>query len=219
MSASMPDEERTERETLQFDRMIPQLENSTGVLCAGCGTPIGTEYFQVNGNVLCGRCRQSIEAAAEKPRGVWPLVVAGVYGLGAGIGGAAIYYAVIAIAHLEIGIVAILIGYMVGYSVRKGARGRGGRRFQILAAALTYASVALAYTPIAVGHTVSNLGFLFGVIAALPVLMVVSSLPFGLISAFIIFIGMKQAWRMTAAPALEILGPYRVGTDLASASA
>jgi hypothetical protein len=213
MSASMPDEERTERETLQFDRMIPQLENSTGVLCAGCGTPIGTEYFQVNGNVLCGRCRQSIEAA------VWPLVVAGVYGLGAGIGGAAIYYAVIAIAHLEIGIVAILIGYMVGYSVRKGARGRGGRRFQILAAALTYASVALAYTPIAVGHTVSNLGFLFGVIAALPVLMVVSSLPFGLISAFIIFIGMKQAWRMTAAPALEILGPYRVGTDLASASA
>jgi hypothetical protein len=219
MSASMPDEERTERETLQFDRMIPQLENSTGVLCAGCGTPIGTEYFQVNGNVLCGRCRQSIEAAAETPRGVWPLVVAGVYGLGAGIGGAAIYYAVIAIAHLEIGIVAILIGYMVGYSVRKGARGRGGRRFQILAAALTYASVALAYTPIAVGHTVSNLGFLFGVIAALPVLMVVSSLPFGLISAFIIFIGMKQAWRMTAAPALEILGPYRVGTDLASASA
>jgi hypothetical protein len=215
----MPDEERTERETLQFDRMIPQLENSTGVLCAGCGTPIGTEYFQVNGNVLCGRCRQSIEAAAETPRGVWPLVVAGVYGLGAGIGGAAIYYAVIAIAHLEIGIVAILIGYMVGYSVRKGARGRGGRRFQILAAALTYASVALAYTPIAVGHTVSNLGFLFGVIAALPVLMVVSSLPFGLISAFIIFIGMKQAWRMTAAPALEILGPYRVGTDLASASA
>jgi hypothetical protein len=215
----MPDEERTERETLQFDRMIPQLENSTGVLCAGCGTPIGTEYFQVNGNVLCGRCRQSIEAAAEAKRGVWSLVVAGVYGLGAGIGGAAIYYAVIAIAHLEIGIVAILIGYMVGYSVRKGARGRGGRRFQILAAALTYASVALAYTPIAVGHTVSNLGFLFGVIAALPVLMVVSSLPFGLISAFIIFIGMKQAWRMTAAPALEILGPYRVGTDLASASA
>jgi hypothetical protein len=78
MSASMPDEERTERETLQFDRMIPQLENSTGVLCAGCGTPIGTEYFQVNGNVLCGRCRQSIEAAAEAPRGVLPLVVVGV---------------------------------------------------------------------------------------------------------------------------------------------
>jgi hypothetical protein len=56
---------------------------------------------------------------------------------------------VIAIANLEIGIVAILIGYMVGYSVRKGAGGRGGRRFQIVAVALTDASVALAYAPLA----------------------------------------------------------------------
>src|SRR5258708_3197232 len=72
------------------------------------------------------------------------------FGFGAGGVGAAIYYGVIAIAPLEIGIVAILIGYMVGYSVRKGADGRGGRRFQVLAAVLTYCSVALAYAPLAV---------------------------------------------------------------------
>ena len=59
------------------------------------------------------------------------MVAAGALGLGAGIVGAAIYYAVIAITHLEIGIVAILIGYMVGRAVRKGARGHGGLRFQI----------------------------------------------------------------------------------------
>jgi hypothetical protein len=53
--------------------------------------------------------------------------------------------------------------------------------------------------------------FLLALIAALPVLTVVGSFPSGLISAFIIFIGMRQAWRMTGAPRLEVRGPYRVG--------
>jgi hypothetical protein len=181
-----------------------------------------------------------------------PLITAGAFGLGAGIVGAAIYYAVIAIANLEIGIVAILIGYMVGYAVRKGARGRGGRRFQVLAVALTYASVALAYTPLAFKQVLDTdrdpqkttaatasvedsaaiatdsqpaettrpsgrgalfaLVFLLALIAALPVMVVIGSFPSGLISALIIFIGMRQAWLMTGVPVLQILGPYRVGT-------
>jgi hypothetical protein len=53
--------------------------------------------------------------------------------------------------------------------------------------------------------------FLAVLIAALPVIVVFGSFPSGLISAFIIFIGMRQAWRMTGAPLLQILGPYRVG--------
>jgi len=60
---------------------------------------------------------------------------------------------------------------------------------------------------------------LLAVVAALPVLVVVGSLPMGLISAFIIFVGMKQAWRMTGAPLVQILGPYRVGAAPASTSA
>ena len=42
-------------------------------------------------------------------------------------------------------------------------------------------------------------------------LVVAGSFPSGLISAFIIFIGMRQAWQMTGVPLLKILGPYRVG--------
>ena len=166
----------------------------------------------------------------------------------AGVVGAAIYYGVIAITNFEIGIVAIVIGYMVGWAVRKGAGDRGGRRFQILATALTYGAVALAYTPLvfmessdrtsqeAMALTKTGASeatpaadsgpdtepaaqrgfaigmvFLLGFIAALPVLMVVGSLPSGLISAAIIFFGMRQAWVMTGVPRLEISGPYRVG--------
>jgi hypothetical protein len=61
--------------------------------------------------------------------------------------------------------------------------------------------------------------FAFGFIAALPVLMVVGSLPSGLISAAIIFFGLRQAWVMTGVPSLRISGPYRVGSEPASTPA
>src|SRR5262245_12541106 len=250
-------------QTLQFDRVdaasagAPVLV-SPSVVCAGCQLAIKTQYYDVNGRALCGACRAAVMAAAEMPTGIMPLAKAAALGTGAGIVGAGIYYAVIAIAHLEIGIVAILIGYMVGYSVRKGAEGRGGRRFQVLAALLTYLSVALAYAPLAIqeamsqkpaaqsasvpaapaagtladangagrpsparpsrGRSVLGLTIFLGLMVALPVLVVIGSLPSGLISAFIIFIGMRQAWKMTAKPIIKVLGPYRVGVQPAAAS-
>jgi hypothetical protein len=45
----------------------------------------------------------------------------------------------------------------------------------------------------------------------LPVLSVLGSMPGGLLSAAIIAFGMHQAWQMTAAPQLQVSGPYRVG--------
>jgi len=176
------------------------------------------------------------------PRG-WKLPIkAGLFGLGAAIVGAILYYAVVAITDFEIGIVAIAIGYIVGYAVRRGASGHGGRRFQVLALALTYWSVGLAYMPLAFSQldednqqaaqttpaaTVAErvpegesedvnlsvaIPLLLGLSLVLPVLVVLGSLPGGLISAAIIAFGMQQAWRMTAAPQFQITGPYRIGS-------
>ena len=251
---------RVADEPLQFDRVVTGHDagdpsGGVQVACETCRAPIKTEYYQVNGTVVCERCRRTLEAAAETPLGIAPFITAALGGLGAGIVGAAIYFAVIAIANLEIGIVAILIGYMVGYTVRKGAGGRGGLRFQLLAVALTYASIAMAYAPLAIkealtanrtpqaasrstipggdvaavpsapqesvpagsGRLLIGFAVLCAFIAALPVLVVVGSFPSGLISALIILIGMRQAWKMTGAPVLEIFGPYRVGAAPASA--
>jgi hypothetical protein len=244
-------------DALQFDHVVPgpsatAVTPAAGVVCAACQTPIPTEYFDLGGHVVCGRCRQRLEMAAETPRGALPLLVAGACGLGAGIVGAIIYYSVIAIAHLEIGIVAILIGYMVGYAVRRGAGGRGGLRFQILAVGLTYLSVAFAYTPLVVsaardhragqattaasGTSSTDAGVATGrrtdpaprpigglqliavltaFVVTLPVAIVLGNLPSSLITVVIITIGMRQAWRMTAAPILEFRGPYRVGAQAA----
>lgn len=248
---------------LHFDKALPSsgsaADSGGAVNCQSCQRTIYTEYFDVSGQVMCGECRGAVETLLQTPRGAGPLVKAGLFGLGAGIVGAIIYYAVIAITDFEIGIVAILIGYIVGYAVRKGAGGRGGRRFQVLAVALTYAAVALAYTPIAVkaalkdkageqgaattsqseksqsapsqpatpektddnvsaSSAVVALAMLIGLIAALPILVIVGTLPSGLISAVIIFFGLKQAWSMTGVAALQITGPYRVGAPAPAVS-
>jgi len=253
-----------EHQELQFDRVMTAgattsiAPDKSSASCTACHASIDTEYYSVNGHPVCLRCRDGIKAAAETPRGAGPLLLAGAFGLGAGLVGAAIYYAVIALANLEIGIVAILIGYMVGYAVRKGARGRGGRRFQVLAIALTYGAVALAYTPVVIKQLIEErngktgsalttsgtsqpapapvvsdapddpptsrglivgLVFTLGFIAALPVLIVIGSLPSGLISAAIIFFGMRQAWVMTGVPSLQIQGPFRIGADPTSTPA
>jgi hypothetical protein len=254
----MPDDAKE----LQFDRVTTESLASVApppstATCTTCRNTIETEYYSVNDHAVCGACRDAIETSAQTPRGAGPFIRASLFGLGAGIVGAAIYYAVIALANLEIGIVAILIGYMVGYAVRRGSGGRGGRRFQVLAITLTYGAVALAYTPVVIKAALDQektdtasaitkgtsstpapapaaqvgneepaskggivgLIFALGFIAALPVLMVIGSLPSGLISAAIIFFGMRQAWVMTGVPTLKISGPYRLGSDPASTPA
>jgi hypothetical protein len=139
---------------LQFDTAVPQVTLGTvmttagGVTCAMCRSAVSTEYFDVNGQSVCASCRAKLAAMADTPRSWGAFVKAGLFGLGAAIAGAILYYAVIAITNFEIGIVAIAIGYMVGWTIRKGTGGRGGRRFQVLALVLTYWAVGLAYTPL-----------------------------------------------------------------------
>jgi hypothetical protein len=183
---------------------------------------------------------------------VAPLVRAALFGLGAAVAGAILYYAVVAITDFEIGLVSIAIGYMVGFAIRKGTGGLGGRLFQVTAVVLTYWAVGLAYVLLAVGaaadrqaapapadaqvtvapseadgdqpvagtdtpeaepmSTPAFIAYAIFFSFALPVLVIVGSLPGGLLSAAIIGFGMHQAWRMTAAPQLTITGPFRVGT-------
>jgi hypothetical protein len=139
---------------LQFDRVetgaAPEAAAQTATLpCATCGTPI-TEYFDVDGRGVCESCKDAAARENEPARGVGLYFKALVYGGVATVIGAAIYYAVIAITEFEIGLVALLIGFMVGAAVRVATAGRGGRRFQLMAVVLTYFAVGLAYTPLAV---------------------------------------------------------------------
>jgi hypothetical protein len=141
---------------LQFESVtpppLPSAEGtSPGMTCAACSRPITVDYFDLNDRTVCRVCRVAVLEQAEAPMGMGLLMRAGAFGLAAALAGAALYYAVIAITEYEIGLVAIAIGYMVGYAVLAGAKGRGARRFQVLAVVLTYVSVSLAYLALALG--------------------------------------------------------------------
>jgi hypothetical protein len=148
-----PTESRPDDPPLQFDTATPidasAASEAGAVTCAVCSQTIHDEYFDVNGQSVCARCHATLSEHAEPLRGWAPFLRALMFGIAAAVLGAILYYAVVAITHLEIGIVAIAIGYMVGYGIRMGTRGRGGRRFQIIAVLLTYWSVGLAYVPLA----------------------------------------------------------------------
>ena len=150
---------------LQFDHVADAADPAAAaapspataaVVCASCGTPLTTEYYDVNGTPVCAACRAGLERHAADVRRPGVFARAVLFGLGAAVAGAAIYYAVIAITDFEIGLVAILIGYMVGYAVRKATAGRGGRRFQVLGAGLTYLAVGLAYFALAIKQDIGK---------------------------------------------------------------
>ena len=205
---------------LNFDRALPAADAAHTVAdgkvwCASCRRPLTTEYHTANGAPLCGDCRALYEAAAQPVSKPALLTKSALFGLGAAVVGAVIYWAVMKFLNLEIGLVAILTGWMVGRSVRTGADGRGGRLLQVGAAVLVYLSVAMAYFPFVLGQAGANAGLLdVGLLAfalTVPVRAILASMPGGLISAAIIGFGMHQAWQLTAAPQFSFEGPLRLG--------
>jgi hypothetical protein len=147
---------------LQFDSVVPRTDAAapppipTTVIptattqCTLCQASIGGEYYDVSGHTVCRACSDKVSHEVTTPRDPGTLVRALVAGGVAAVLGALVYFAVIAVSGFEIGLVAIAIGYMVGYGVRLGTRGRGGRRFQVIAVLLTYFAVGLAYSSLAI---------------------------------------------------------------------
>ena len=125
---------------LQFDR-AERAAPGGGASCALCKQPIASTYYEINGHVTCQRCRGQILAAWNK--GSPGSRFAKALGLGAAAAavGAGLYFGIEALTGYEFGLVAIVVGLLVGGAVRKGSNGRGGWRYQLLAMFLTYSAV------------------------------------------------------------------------------
>jgi hypothetical protein len=132
-------------EPLQFERA--DFQHGAAFPCSFCKAPIAGQYFQVNGQTACPNCRDQIDSAmsgGSKPLRAFRALAAGA---AAAIGGFLIYWGVRALTGYEFGLIAILIGFMVGGAVRWGAQIRGGLFYQLMAVVLTYLSIASNYTP------------------------------------------------------------------------
>src|SRR2546423_5348988 len=136
-------------QSLQFDH-VERAGQTPGLTCSICQRPIAASYYEINGKVTCQGCRGQIMAAWN--RGSPAQRFAKALGLGAAAAalGAGVYFGIEALTGYEFGLVAVVVGLLVGTAVRKGSSGRGGWRYQLLAMFLTHsAGVATDSTLIA----------------------------------------------------------------------
>ena len=184
------------------------------VTCAECAQPIATYYFTAGGQTLCGGCKVKLERAlaGEGSSRAGRIGRSLALGFGAALIGAGIWYGIAAAFDLEIGLVAILIGWMVGRAVQMGSGGRGGRRYQVAAALLAYLSIVMSYAALGFRGIDGPINP-FMLIAALflPVVANLASMPGGIIGLAIMGFGIHQAWTMNAPVEIAITGPHRIG--------
>jgi hypothetical protein len=218
----------TGADDLQFDRAEsaapPPAAQTAGAApaaattCAVCHQSISDSYFEANGKIICPRCREMIMAHYSTGSPIGRFFKATALGIAAGAVGAAIWWGVRKLFHdAESGIVAIVVGLLVGGAVRRGSGGRGGRGYQVLAVVLTYLAVSANYVPdlyrgaLAGEHGAEIPRAVALVVAcafslAVPFLTGISSI----IGLLIIAFALWEAWRINRHRPLVFNGPYRL---------
>ena len=114
--------------------------------CAECRSPIVDTYFEWDGKVICAACKPRV-AESVAPARTGGISRAFAVGVAAAIAGTALYFALTAVTGRDLAWALIPVGFGIGKAVRFGSGGRGGRRYQWLAACLTYATIASTYVP------------------------------------------------------------------------
>ena len=143
-------------QSLQFDNAEYDTPAPDAPTCAACRRPIPDAYYEIFGSVVCESCRDAILASREGGSKLLRFLRAGIYGAVAAIAGFAVYFGVLKIANLEIGLISILVGLMVGKAVHKGSNGRGGWVYQLLAVFLTYSAIVASYSALIVPEMISQ---------------------------------------------------------------
>ncbi len=200
---------------LQFARA--EVGPVAAVTCLQCQQSVGETYYEAAGKTVCERCKKQIEWHLAEGAGFAGFLKALAFGAAGGLLGAIVWYAVRSLSGYEVGLIAILVGWLVGRGVNLGTGGRGGLGFQFLAALITYASIALQYVP-DVWKAINESQKLDGaarVVALVIAVPLAFAAPFlagfeNIIGLLIIGFGVFQAWRMNARPAVAFSGPYRV---------
>lgn len=137
-----------QEENLQFDHMeFEDTGNQAPPSCSRCSKDFTDDYYEADGKMICRTCKSRIETEMTGGSGAARFVKALVLGVPAAAIGAGIYYGISALTGYEFGLVAIVIGLLVGGAVRVGSNGRGGWLYQAMAVALTYCAIVSTYIP------------------------------------------------------------------------
>src|SRR5271168_2949131 len=138
-------------EDLQFRRAQPVGSDAepapAAKACVVCKQTIAGDYYHAQGQVVCPLCAGRIQSGQQAAPSI-SLLRAALYGAGAALAGGALYALVSIVTGLQIGIIAIVVGIMVGKAIRYASNGLGGRPQQILAVLLTYFAITTSYVPV-----------------------------------------------------------------------
>ncbi|HJT25661.1 MAG TPA: TraR/DksA C4-type zinc finger protein, partial [bacterium] len=137
---------------LQFDKADFGTSKSPSLSCESCGKGIDEYYFEVNTKTFCMECKRKVEALFKGGSRVKRFLKASLAGGLAALLGFGVYYGIEKTTGYEFGLVAILVGFMVGAAVRWASNGFGGWPYQLLAMFLTYNAIVLTYVPLALNE-------------------------------------------------------------------
>jgi hypothetical protein len=131
-----------ESHELQFDRAEFVATTPEATHCDLCRTPIAGTYYTTAGQIFCKTCHDRIDDDFRKTGSFRRLAKAIFLGSVAALIGGVAYYAITEMTGLNIGLVSVVVGLMIGGAVRSGSGNRGGRVYQLLAVFLTYTAIA-----------------------------------------------------------------------------
>ncbi len=142
-------------EDLSFEHAEYAPGAPTVVRCGNCQGPLGDEYWKWQAHLVCTGCRGRLSAILDKSKSSGSLGKAALLGGGAAFGCGLAYAIFVAVTDIQIAFATIGIAFVIAKVVRKASGGVGGRRFQVLAVALTYVASAMGYAP-AVLHALKS---------------------------------------------------------------
>ena len=143
-----------------------------------------------------------------------------LFGLGGAVAGAVLYGGFIHLTHINIGYLSIVVAYLVAKAMTLGSGERGGRPFQISAIVLTCLSIAMGNALMAYWSVRADGPFQLNAYTAFRLLRFGFLEPFyefqqsaasALLTLFILFIGLRAAWRMTSGVPGAIRHPFSRG--------
>jgi hypothetical protein len=208
---------------LQFDRA--DFAGGQALKCSACSVAISGDYYQVNDQVVCPACSEKFAAYGSGGGSkAGRFLRATAAGIGGGFAGFLIYWGVLELTNINFGLIAIVVGWLVGNGVRWGSDRLGGKFYQLLALAITYVAICSTYIPLILRASDApdvTMPFVVKFIVAFIFSMAAPWLegPSNIIGWIIIGFGLYQAWIMNRKIPIQITGPFSTGQATPPAAA
>jgi hypothetical protein len=134
-------------DTLSFDRASYETSDRLASPCTNCNGALGEQYWQWQTRPVCATCRTNISAllstSQSKPAFARAVLLGGLTAFGCGIA----YAVFVHFTEYQLALLTIGIAFVIAKVLRHCSHGVGGRKYQVLALALTYFASAMGYGP------------------------------------------------------------------------